>query len=123
MRLLPERVLEPGDVPGLGDAGLGVDADEGAEPGVAPELGEHGLGGDVPQGDPQDDDPPEDVDGVVVSSLASGVSEGVEELGVGEGVEELLDGAERGAVFELVPGEQGLGGGDDHHGRGPASEG
>src|SRR3954454_7312561 len=27
------------------------------------------------------------------------------------------------AVFELVPGEQGLCGGDDHHDRGPASEG
>ena len=80
MRLLPERVLEPGDVPGLGDAGLGVDADEGAEAGVAAEFGEHGLGRDVPQDDPQDDDPPEDVDGIVVAALATGVAEGVEEL-------------------------------------------
>src|SRR5207245_3125068 len=75
----------------------------------------------VAQGAPQDDDAPEDGDGVVVPPLASGASEGVEELGVGERLEESPDGAERGAVLELVPGEQGLCGGDDHHGWGPSS--
>jgi hypothetical protein len=92
VRLLAERVLEPGDVPRLGDAGLGVDADEGAESGVSAEFAEHGLGVDVPQDVPQDDDPPEDVDGIVVSAFASGVSQGIEELGVGKNVEQFFDG-------------------------------
>ena len=62
------------------------------------------------------------MDGIVVSAVASGVAEGVEEFGVGESVEELLDGAERGAVFEFVPGEQGSGSGDNPHGEFPVNE-
>ena len=119
MRLLAEHLLEPRDVPGLGHAGFRLDADEPAQPVIAAELGEHGLGGDVPQGDPQDDDPPEDMHRVVVAALAAGAAERVEQLGIGQGREQILDGLQRGAVFERFPSEQRLGGVEDHHGRGP----
>ena len=78
-----------------------------------------GLGGDVPQGDPQDDDAPEDMDRVVVAALAAGPAERVEELGIGQGREQILDGLQRGAVFERFPIEERLGRVEDHHGRGP----
>ena len=55
-------------------------------------------------------------DGVVVAPLAPGGAEGVEQLAVGQRGEQVLDGLQRGAVFEAVPGEERLGGVDDHHG-------
>src|SRR5262249_37271255 len=118
VRLLAERLLESRDVPGPGHAVLRLHADEAAQAVVAAELGEHGLGGDVAEGDAQDHDAPEEVDGVVVAPLAAGLAERVEELGIGEGGEQILDGLERGAVFERLPIEQRLGGVEDHHGRG-----
>ena len=117
MRLLAEHFLEPRDVPRLGHAGFRLDADEPAQALVAAQFGEHGLGGDVPQRDPQDDDAPEDGHGVVVAALAPSGTERVEQLAIGEGGEQILDGLQRGTVFEGVPGEQRLGGVDDHHGR------
>ena len=117
MRLLAEHLLEPRDVPGLGHAGFRLDADEPAQALVAAQFGEYGLGGDVPQGDPQDDDPPEHRHGVVVAALAPGAAERVEQLAIGQGREQILDGLQRGAVFEGFPIEQRLGGVDDHHGR------
>ena len=83
---------------GLGTPALRLDADEPAQALVAAELAEDGLGGDVPQGDPQDDDAPEDMDRVVVAAVAAGAAERVEELGIGEGREQILDGLERGAA-------------------------
>ena len=99
----------------LGDAGFRLDADQPAESFVASQFVEHGLGGEVPQGDPQDDDAPEHGDGVLVASLAACDAERLEQLAVGQGGEEILDGLERGAVFESVPGEEWFGGVNDHH--------
>ena len=118
MRLSTEHLLESRDIPGPGHAAFRLDADEAAQALVAAQLGEHGLGGDVAEGDPQDDCAPEDVHGVVIAALAAGPAQRVEQLGVGQGGEQILDGLQRGAVFERLPIEQGLGGVEDHHGRG-----
>ena len=123
MGLLPEHLLEPRDVPRPGHAGLRLDADEPAQSLIAAQLAEHGLGGDVPQGDPQDDDPPEDMHRVVVAALAAGAAERVEQLGIGQGREQILDGLQGGAIFERLPVEQRLGRVEDHHGRGPRDSG
>src|SRR5262249_35292785 len=64
------------------------------------------------------DDTPEDVHGVVIAALAAGPTQGVEQLGIGQGGQQILDGLQRGAVFERPPIEQRLGGVEDHHGRG-----
>jgi hypothetical protein len=39
-----------------------------------------------------------------------------QQLAVGQRTEQVLDGLQRGAVFQAVPGEERLGGVDDHHG-------
>lgn len=80
---------------------------------VAFEFGQTGLGMRMPEGDGQDDDAPQDVDGVVVAAFAAGAAERFEQGAIGEGGQQVADGLERGAVFEAVPGEQGLGLGND----------
>ena len=117
MRLLAEHVLEARHVPFVGHAAFRLDADDPAQALIAAQLGEHGLGGDVPQGDPQHDDPPEHVHRVIVAPLAPGDAERVEQLAVGECGEQILDGLQRGTVFQAVPGEEWLGGVDDHRRR------
>src|SRR5262249_23117243 len=50
-----------------------------------------------------------------ISSLAPRDSERVPEFAVGQGGEEILDGLQRGAVFEAIPGEERLGFVKDQH--------
>ena len=116
MRFQAEHVLEARDVPFVGNAGLGFDADQAAEPVIATQLVEDGLGGDVTQDDAEDDHAPEHGDRIVVASLAASVAERIEELGVRQGGEQILDGLQGGAVLEAIPGEEGLGCVNDHHG-------
>ena len=108
MRLLAEHLLEPRDVPWLGHAGFRLDADEPAQALVAAQFGEHGLGGDVPQGDPQDDHPPEHGHRVVVAALAPGGAERVEQLAIGEGGEQILDGLSEGLSSRQSQAKSGL---------------
>src|SRR5262249_12654739 len=103
MRLLAEHLLEPRDVPGFGYTPFRLDADESAQALIAAELGEHGLGGDMPQRDPQDDDAPEHVDGVIVPAFAARRAQRVEQLAIGESSQEILDGLQRRTVFESIP--------------------
>jgi hypothetical protein len=85
-------------------------------PSLASQLVEDGLGGDVTQGGSEDDDAPEDGDRIVVASLAASVAKRLEELAIGQGGEEILDGLQGGTVFEFIPGEERVGGVNDHHG-------
>ena len=117
MRLLAEHVLKARHVPLVGHAALRLDADDAAQTFVAAQLGEYGLGGGVPQRDPQHDDAPEHAHRVVVPPLAPGGAERVEQLAIGQRGEQILDGLQRGAVFQAVPGEERFGTVDDHHER------
>ena len=56
---------------------------------------EHGLGSNVPQGDSQDDNPPEHAHRVVAASLAPSRAKRVEQLAVGQSGEQILDGLQR----------------------------
>ena len=73
----------------------------------------------MPQGDPQHDNPPEHAHRVIVASLAPSGAERVEQLAVGQRGEQVLDGLQRGAVFQAVPGEERFGVVGHHHGRLP----
>ena len=71
----------------------------------------------MPQRHPQDNDPPEYRDRVVIAALTPSDTERVEQFAIGQRGEKILDRLERRTVFEAVPGEQRLGRVDDHHGR------
>jgi hypothetical protein len=46
----------------------------------------------------------------------------VEQLAIGQGGQQIFDGLQRGAIFQAVPGEEGLGGVDVIMGGGPEGE-
>ena len=73
----------------------------------------------MPQGDPQDDHPPEHMHGIVVAAFAASPTERVEQLSVGQGRERILDGLQGGAVFERFPIEERLDRMEDHQGKRP----
>ena len=72
----------------------------------------------VAQGDGQEDDAPQPLDGEVVA--AAGGAEALEELLVGDGVAEVLDGLEAGEVLQPAPGEEGLAAVERLQGAGPS---
>jgi hypothetical protein len=86
----------------------GADVEQAAQGGVAVQLGQCVVEVGVAQGDGQQDDAPQPLDGEAVA--AAGGAEALEELLVGDGVAEVLDGLEVGEVLRLAPGEEGRGG-------------
>jgi hypothetical protein len=66
------------------------------------------------QKDGQQQDAPQNADGIVVASFGAIPAKTFEEVGIGDGFEELTNGGECGAVVEAIPGEQRLGDGDAH---------
>lgn len=111
---LTEDREEAGQVPPVRDGVLALDADQQSEGGVAAEFFETGFGGGVPQQDGEQEDPPEDADGVVVAAAVATGLEGGEQGGVGDGFEGVSDGAETGRGVHLVPGEERFGDVHDH---------
>jgi hypothetical protein len=69
---------------------------------------------DMAQGDGQQHDAPQALDGEVVAALAAGGGQAVAELLMGDAAEEVAQGSQGGAVVEAGPGEEGLGGVDVH---------
>src|SRR5262249_51546749 len=111
---LAQDVEEAGQVPAVGDVLLGGDADEAAQRRGAGQLGQAVVEAAGGQGEGQDDDGPQAVDGVVVAAVAAGGAEAVEQGLVGEGAEQVAEGDQGGAVLELAPGEERFGGVDEH---------
>jgi hypothetical protein len=118
--LLAEHVEEGGQVPVVGDLVSGADVEQAAQGGVAVQLGRGAVEVGVAQGDGQEGDAPQPLDGEVVA--AAGGAEALGELLVGAGVAEVLDGLEAGEVLRLAPGEEGLGGVDRLRGAAPSRE-
>jgi hypothetical protein len=96
----------------------GADAEQAAQPGVAVQLGQGVVEVGVAQGDGQEDDAPQPLDGEVVAG--AGGAEALGELLVGNGVAEALDGLEAGEVLQLAPGDEGRGGVERLQGAGPS---
>ena len=69
---------------------------------------------DMAEEDGEQQDAPEDRDGIVVAAATAMESETLEELGIGYGSEEGADGDAGGIVFEAIPGEERFGDGDEH---------
>jgi hypothetical protein len=74
----------------------------------------------VAQGDGQEDDAPQPLDGEVVAAAGAGGAEALEQVVVGDGVAEVLDGLEAGAVLRPAPGEEGRGGVERWQGAAPS---
>jgi hypothetical protein len=87
-------------------------ADEQAQPGITAEFVEAGFDGRVSQGDAQQQNAPEDLDGITIVAAVAAAAKVVEEFGIGDGGEEVADGGEAGGLFEFVPGEERFGGVD-----------
>src|SRR5262249_54399167 len=73
-----------------------------------------GIEGGQAQGDGEQDDAPQAWDGVVVASVPAGGVQALEELLVGDGGEEVAEGGEGGEVLQVFPGEQWVGGVQQH---------
>ena len=71
---LAEDVQEARDVPGGGDSGGSGDAKQAVDSGVAVQLGQTGLDGEMPQGDGEDNDAPEMLDGIIIAAATAGLA-------------------------------------------------
>ncbi len=87
-----------------------------AESFVAAEFRQRGHEACMAQGHPQQEHAPSNMHGTVVASPATALPQTFEKLCVRNGCEKFLDGAQAGAIFQAVPGEEGLGHGNDHRG-------
>jgi hypothetical protein len=114
----PSTSRKAGQVPVVGDLVGGADVEQAAQGGVAVQLGRGVVEGGVAQGDGQEDDAPQPLDGEVVA--VAGGAEALEELLVGDGVAAVLDGPEAGEVLRLAPGDEGRGGVDRLQAAGPS---
>jgi hypothetical protein len=76
---------------------------------MAVEFGQTGLEGGVAEGDGEEEDAPESLDGIVVASTAAGPTQTLQEGCVGQGLEKFGEGGEVGMVVEPGPGKQGIG--------------
>ena len=93
---LAEDGEEAGHVPAAGHGVFGLDADEQSQGGVASEFFVAGFGGGVSQQDGQQQNTPEDADGVGVTTIVAAGLEGGEQGRIGDGFKSLADGAEGG---------------------------
>ena len=116
VRFLTEGHQETRQVIGTGDLVFGFDAEHQAQRGVALEVLQASIDREVTQGDGQQEGAPEDLDGIVVASLAPRRAEGLEQVVIGDGFEETAERLQGRGIFQGVPGEQGLGDGDFHGG-------
>src|SRR5215212_11401543 len=72
----------------------------------------------MPQGDGQQDDPPQTFDREVIAAVSAGSAEAGEEILIGDGVEKVAERDEGGAIVEAAPGKQRLRS-VDVHGKSP----
>ena len=75
VRLAAEYVEETRHLPAVGDLVLAGDVQQSAQGWVSVQFGQASVEGGMPQGDGQQDDPPETFDGVVIAAMAAGSAE------------------------------------------------
>ena len=114
MGVLTEDFQKPGDVPAPRDLFCRFDADQLLQGGIASQLSQTGFEVPMPQDDGQDDHSPEHGDGVVIASAATPRTQSFQQWFVGDALEQPLDGAQRGMIFQAIPGEERLLDGDSH---------
>jgi hypothetical protein len=83
---------------------------------VTVQFSERGLETHVSQGNPQQQDSPQDMDRVVVAAAAAVLAEHFEQVGIWDGSEKRFNRAQAGTVLQAIPSEQGLGHSNVHGG-------
>src|SRR5262249_42160996 len=98
----------------FGDVSYLVDTDKVTKGGVTVQLGQAVVEPDMAAQDTEHEHAPEHANRVVVTAVAARLLQAVEEVLVRQGGEDGTDGLQGGGVLQTGPGEQRLGGVDEH---------